>query len=83
MKSIEGDMAKQLEKNEQHQEESISEKPEIEKLRLTADDLPQYGRLRQRQMFTEDNSWLSWLSLTCSFMPRILITYYTTFANFL
>jgi Ca2+-dependent lipid-binding protein len=78
MKSIEGDMAKQLENNELHQQESISEKPKIEKLRLTSEDLQHYGRSRQRQRFTEDNSWLSWLSLTYSSIPRILVTFYTS-----
>ncbi|KAH7355702.1 hypothetical protein BKA66DRAFT_613362 [Pyrenochaeta sp. MPI-SDFR-AT-0127] len=42
MKSSEGDLAKQLEKNELQQEESIPEKKPIEKLKLTVDDLQQY-----------------------------------------
>ncbi|KAF2655015.1 tricalbin [Lophiostoma macrostomum CBS 122681] len=37
------DMAKQLEKNEGQQEEALPQKKEIEKLRLTADDLQQYA----------------------------------------
>ncbi|KAI4671195.1 uncharacterized protein J4E88_009228 [Alternaria novae-zelandiae] len=42
LKSNEKDMAKELEKNELQQAESIPEKPKIEKLKLTADDLQQY-----------------------------------------
>ncbi|KAH7121139.1 C2 domain-containing protein [Dendryphion nanum] len=40
--SSELDLAKQLEKNEGQQDEAIPPKKEIEKLRLTADDLQQY-----------------------------------------
>ncbi|KAF2263568.1 tricalbin [Lojkania enalia] len=36
------ELAKQLEKNEGHQEEAVSQKKEIEKLRLTPDDLQKY-----------------------------------------
>lgn len=42
IKSSENDMAKQLEKNELQQQESIPEKKPIEKLKLTGDDLQQY-----------------------------------------
>lgn len=38
----EADLAKQLEKNEGEQEEGVPQKKEIEKLRLSADDLGQY-----------------------------------------
>lgn len=44
--NTEADMAKQLERNEGQQEETVSERKEIEKLRLTADDLQQYGKRR-------------------------------------
>jgi Ca2+-dependent lipid-binding protein len=73
-KSSEGDLAKQLEKNElqQQQQESIPEKKPIEKLKLTADDLQQYGRLRGYYEGTEEFGWLSWSSLTCSLITRIL-----------
>jgi Ca2+-dependent lipid-binding protein len=43
----EADMAKQLERNEGEQEEAVPQKKEIEKLRLTADDLQQYGMSRE------------------------------------
>ncbi|RAR10473.1 membrane bound c2 domain-containing protein [Stemphylium lycopersici] len=42
LKSNEKEMAKELENNELHQEESIPEKKQIEKLKLTVDDLQQY-----------------------------------------
>ncbi|KAF2124600.1 tricalbin [Dothidotthia symphoricarpi CBS 119687] len=42
LKTPDADIARQLEKNEALQEESIAEKKEVEKLRLTADDLQQY-----------------------------------------
>ncbi|KAL6704691.1 Tricalbin-2 [Coniothyrium glycines] len=42
MKSSENDLAKQLEKNELQQVESIPEKKAVEKIKLTADDLQQY-----------------------------------------
>ncbi|KAF1846140.1 tricalbin [Cucurbitaria berberidis CBS 394.84] len=42
IKSSEADLAKQLEKNEMHQDEHIPETKKIEKLKLTADDLQQY-----------------------------------------
>jgi Ca2+-dependent lipid-binding protein len=72
LKSTEKDMAKELAKNELQQEESIPEKPKIEKLRLTADDLQQYGRLHVTFEDTEEFSLLSWSPrlTTCS---RILI----------
>lgn len=41
------DMAKQLDKNEDQQEETVTPKKEIEKLHLTAEDLQQYGKLRE------------------------------------
>jgi Ca2+-dependent lipid-binding protein len=55
------DMAKQLAENEGQQEETIPEKKEIEKLRLTADDLQQYGK-RNRFAKGEASSILSWFS---------------------
>jgi Ca2+-dependent lipid-binding protein len=74
MRSGEADLASQLEKNELQQQESIPEKKSVvEKLKLTADDLQQYGRLRGHHKDTEDFGWLSWLSLTYSLIPRILI----------
>ena len=69
-------MAKQLEKNELQQQESIPEtKPVIPKLKLTADDLQQYGRLHGHYGDADDFGWLSWLSPTYSLIPRILINF--------
>ncbi|EOA86535.1 uncharacterized protein SETTUDRAFT_114861 [Exserohilum turcica Et28A] len=42
LKSSEKDMIKELENNEQRQEEAVEQKKEIEKLRLTQDNLQQY-----------------------------------------
>ena len=53
------DLAKQLEKNEQQQDEQVPQKPKIEKLRLNAEDLQQYGKLRQK-----DVGGYRWLSLS-------------------
>ncbi|KAF2032834.1 tricalbin [Setomelanomma holmii] len=41
-KTSEGDLAKALERNEEHQDETTPEKKPIEKLKLSADDLQQY-----------------------------------------
>jgi Ca2+-dependent lipid-binding protein len=55
----ETDMAKQLEKNENEQEDAVPQKKEIEKLRLTADDLQQYGKKKVTGYAA--SSLLSWL----------------------
>lgn len=65
----EGDLAKALERNEQHQDETTPEKKPIEKLKLTVDDLQQYGKLRGQAKDAGEYSWLSWLLRTCSLMP--------------
>lgn len=66
LKSSEKDMLKELEKNELQQVDSIPEKREIEKLRLTADELQKYGRLHG-QCENTDLSCLSWcVQLTAS-----------------
>jgi Ca2+-dependent lipid-binding protein len=67
------DLAKQLERNEQHQDETIPEKPKVQKLRLNPEDLQQYGKLRQDEKNMRKYKWLSWLSLTCYLAPHILI----------
>jgi hypothetical protein len=53
------DLAKQLEKNEHQQDEQIPEKPKIEKLRLNAEDLQQYGKLRCDERDLGKYRWLS------------------------
>jgi Ca2+-dependent lipid-binding protein len=53
------DLAMQLEKNENLQDESIAEKKVVEKLRLTVDDLQQYGTLRCKSKNTAAKGWLS------------------------
>lgn len=73
MKSGEGDLAKALEQNELQQVESIPEKKPVEKLKLTADDLQQYGTLIRRSEDTRVFSWLSWFLPIYSCLPRILI----------
>jgi Ca2+-dependent lipid-binding protein len=80
-KGSEADLAKALERNEGQQEESTPEKKPIEKLRLTADDLQQYGKLRQQDKDADHYGWLSWLSPTCSSMSRILIASLEFHAN--
>jgi hypothetical protein len=67
------DLAKQLERNEQQQEETIPEKPKVQKLRLNPEDLQQYGKLRQDEKNVGKYRWLSWLSPTCYLAPHILI----------
>ena len=67
------DLAKQLERNEQQQDETIPEKPKVQKLRLNPEDLQQYGKLRQDEKNVGKYRWLSWLSLTCYLAPHILI----------
>lgn len=62
------DLAKQT---EGAQEEAVPPKKEIEKLRLTADDLQQYGMLSASHEFASAYSRLSW-SLDRSFMPAFL-----------
>jgi Ca2+-dependent lipid-binding protein len=54
------DLAKQLEKNENLQDESIAEKKAIPKLRLSADEIQQYGTLRRNSKNTTEKGWLSW-----------------------
>jgi Ca2+-dependent lipid-binding protein len=70
----EADLARALEKNEGQQEESIPEKKPVKKLRLTVDDLQQYGRLHRVNKNPDLYGWLSWSSPTCSLITRILIT---------
>ncbi|KAH3978293.1 hypothetical protein HBH52_104320 [Parastagonospora nodorum] len=41
-KTSEGDLAKALERNEEHQDETTPEKKAVEKLKLTVDDIQQY-----------------------------------------
>jgi Ca2+-dependent lipid-binding protein len=69
----EGDLAKALERNEGQQDETVPEKKAIEKLKLTVDDLQQYGKLCRSARGTGRYGWLSWLSLTFSIITRILI----------
>jgi hypothetical protein len=54
------DLAKQLEKNENLQDESIPEKKVIPKLHLSADEIQQYGTLRRNSKNTTEKGWLSW-----------------------
>ena len=65
----EGDLAKALEHNEMQQDETTPEKKHIEKLKLTADDLQQYGKACHE---SEDAGWLSWCFPTYSLVLRIL-----------
>lgn len=58
--SMEKAEAKLLEENEGEQEDSIPERKEIEKLRLTADDLQQYGK-RSKLFCLGALGRLSWL----------------------
>jgi Ca2+-dependent lipid-binding protein len=67
-RTSEGDLAKALERNEEHQDETTPEKKPIDKLKLTVDDLQQYGKLRRFSGSAEQYGWLSWLSPTCSFI---------------
>jgi len=61
MQSSDGDLGKQLEKNELQQVESIPAKKAVEKLKLTVDDLQQYGRLRLAgEEDTGEKGCLSW-----------------------
>jgi hypothetical protein len=71
-KASEGDLAKALERNEEQQDETTPEKKPIQKLKLTADDIQQYGKLHRRNEDIGRFSWLSWSSPTCSSMSRIL-----------
>jgi hypothetical protein len=71
-KASEGDLAKALERNEEQQDETTQEKKPIQKLKLTADDLQQYGKLHRRIEDMERFSWLNWSSPICSSMSRIL-----------
>jgi len=68
-------MAKELEKNELQQAESIPEKPKIEKLKLTADDLQQYGRSHADYEDTVEFGLFSWFTLTCSLTPYSYIIF--------
>jgi hypothetical protein len=73
MKTGEADLAKQLEKNELQQVESIPEKKPIEKIKINVDDLQQYGREHHDEGSARKYGWLSWLFPTCSLTPRIFI----------
>jgi hypothetical protein len=57
----EGDLAKALENNELQQDETTPEKKKVEKLKLTADDLQQYGKLDRLGGDIERYGLLSWL----------------------
>lgn len=61
-KGSENDLAKALERNEGHQDETTpeNEKPKIEKLKLTVDDLQQYGKLRRQARDVGKYGRLSW-----------------------
>jgi Ca2+-dependent lipid-binding protein len=72
-RSSEGDLAKALERGEEHQDETTPEKKAIEKLKLTVDDLQQYGKRRRLAGNVGRYGCLSWSSPTCSFIPHILI----------
>jgi Ca2+-dependent lipid-binding protein len=76
-KSSEGDLAKALEKNEQHQDETTPEKEKkvIEKLKLTVDDLQQYGKLRRLGTDVGRYGCLSWLFPTTALFPIFLFIY--------
>ena len=74
MKTSEGDLAKQLERNELQQEESLPEKKPIEKLKLTMENLQRYGMMHHHDSRnTACFDWLSWCSPTCSLIFRIHI----------
>ena len=63
------DLAKQLEKNEHQQEEHVSEKPGVQKLRLNAEDLQQYGKLRHEMRDVGNYRWLSWCTQPAALHP--------------
>jgi Ca2+-dependent lipid-binding protein len=67
------DLARQLEMNEGEQQDVVPRKKEVEKLRLTAEDLQQYGRLCRKPECPEAYLALSWFFPTHSIMPRISI----------
>lgn len=69
IKTTDTDLAKQLEKNELQQVESIPEKIAVPKLKLSADDLQQYGRLRRLVEDTQEYGWLSWWTRRTASFP--------------
>jgi Ca2+-dependent lipid-binding protein len=64
-RSSENDLARALERNEVHQDETTPEKKEVEKLKLSADDLQQYGKRRAQSEDAGRFGLLSW------FYPRL------------
>jgi Ca2+-dependent lipid-binding protein len=68
-RSSENDLAKALERNEVQQDETTPEKKAVEKLRLSADDLQQYGKLRAQREDAGQYGLLSW------FYPRLADLY--------
>ncbi len=60
MRTSEGDMAKKLDQNEAQQEETQPAKKAIEKIKLTADNIQEYGTKHFNARNTAHFDWLSW-----------------------